>query len=250
MSTENKTKPGEYSLEEYLESLSDKRRHEAAILIEIMKRITSESPILWGPSIIGFGSYHYKYESGREGDMPILGFSPRKSKITIYFNEGFDRYAGLLSELGKYKTSVSCLYVNKLTDIDIEILEKILTESYKLYTKNDSKPKSVEEYIKAIPTQAKEKFNELRKLILQHYALEEVLSYGIIGYKVRSGKTAFYISGWKDHLAIYPMPKDSEFNEELKPYISGKATMWIDLAEDLPKDLILKIVDYLIEKVS
>lgn len=251
LSTENKTKPGEYSLEEYMDSLSEKRRQEAEILIEMMNKISNETPILWGPSIIGFGSTHYKYESGREGDMPILGFSPRKTKLTIYFSEGFDRYMSHLSKLGKHKTSVSCLYINKLPDIDLGILEKMLTESYKLYTKKDLKPTNVAEYIDSIPNQAKEKFNELRKLIVEHNdKLVEVLSYGILGYRVGKGKIAFYISGWKDHLAIYPMPKESIYSKDLEPYLSGKATMKIDLKDELPKDLILKIIDYLVIKVS
>lgn len=148
LSTDNKTRPGEFSLEEYLNGLSEKRRDEAVTLIEIMTKISNEPPILWGPSIIGFGSYHYKYDSGREGDMPILGFSPRKTQITIYFSEGFDRYKALLSKLGKHKTSVSCLYINKLTNIDLKILEKMLLESYKIYTVTDSKPTKIEEYIK------------------------------------------------------------------------------------------------------
>lgn len=97
-----------------------------------MREISSEQPVMWGPSIIGFGSVHYRYKSGREGDMPLLGFSPRKSAITVYFSEGFSEYTTELANLGKYTTSVSCLYIKKLTDIDLSVLRQMLTRSYNL----------------------------------------------------------------------------------------------------------------------
>jgi hypothetical protein len=95
-----------------------------------MRRITDEEPVLWGPSIIGFGSKHYRYASGREGDMPILGFSPRKAKLTIYF-DGFDKYADQLARLGKYTTSVACLYANSLADLDLDVLTEMLETCYR-----------------------------------------------------------------------------------------------------------------------
>lgn len=124
-----KTKPTEVSIESFLGTVSDKRREEAHVLIEMMQNISGMKPKMWGPSIIGFGSQHYKYDSGREGDMPILAFSPRKASLTVYF-EGFDKYTTELSKIGKYKHSVSCLYINKLSDIDIDILRQMLTKSF------------------------------------------------------------------------------------------------------------------------
>lgn len=85
---------------------------------------------MWGSSIIGFGSYHYKYDSGREGDMPMVGFSPRKQSLTLYLMTDFDTHQNLLNKLGKHKTSKACLYINKLEDIDIKVLQKLITQSY------------------------------------------------------------------------------------------------------------------------
>jgi hypothetical protein len=95
----------------------------------MMQEISGDKPCMWGPSIIGFGSQHYRYESGREGDTPILAFSPRKASLTVYF-EGFDNYADELTALGKHRHSVSCLYVNKLDDIRLEVLRAMLEKSF------------------------------------------------------------------------------------------------------------------------
>ena len=90
---------------------------------------------MWGPSIVGFGNYHYKYESGREGDFFISGFSPRKQNLTIYIMAGFSRYSELMEKLGKYKTGRSCLYIKDLDDIDLKILQKLITESVRYMKK-------------------------------------------------------------------------------------------------------------------
>ena len=95
-----------------------------------MEEITGETAKMWGTSIVGFGTYHYKYESGREGDFMKVGFSPRAQNITLYIMPGFARYAQLMAKLGKYKTGKSCLYVKKLADIDHEILTELITESF------------------------------------------------------------------------------------------------------------------------
>lgn len=90
---------------------------------------------MWGSSIVGFGSYHYQYASGREGDWPIVGFSPRKQNLTLYIMNGFDRYESLLARLGKHKTGKSCLYLNKLEDVDLQLLRELIQESV-AYMKN------------------------------------------------------------------------------------------------------------------
>lgn len=125
------TQPTGVSVEAFLESVSDERRAEARTLIVLMQEISDEKPFMWGPSIIGFGSMHYKYDSGREGDMPRLAFSPRKASITVYF-EGFDEYAEELAVLGKHRQTVSCLYINKLEDIKLDVLRKMLQKSFAL----------------------------------------------------------------------------------------------------------------------
>lgn len=133
--SDNKTKPTNVSVDEFLATVSQERADEARKIIAIMARITGEPAVMWGPSIIGFGSVHYKYDSGREGDMPLLGFSPRKASLTIYFMEGFDQYEDELAQLGKTKTSKGCLYVTKLANIDLGVLTNMIESSYKLYAK-------------------------------------------------------------------------------------------------------------------
>ena len=94
-----------------------------------MREVTGERPKMWGSSIVGFGSYHYTYASGREGDWPVVGFAPRKQNLVLYIMPGFARYESLLARLGKHRTGKSCLYVNKLDDIDPEVLEELVRES-------------------------------------------------------------------------------------------------------------------------
>ena len=130
-----KTKPTSKSVTAFINAVENEtRKRDAKTLLAMMKRITGEKPTMWGPSIIGFGKYHYVYESGREGDMPIIGFSPRKASMSLYVlgSVGDDR---LFEKLGKHKRSVACLYVNKLEDIDLAILEKIIVKSFKATTK-------------------------------------------------------------------------------------------------------------------
>ena len=127
---ELKTKPGTQNVDDFLNSVDEEeRRKDAFKLLKIMKEITGEKPVMWGPGIIGFGSYHYKYASGREADWMLTGFSPRKNKLTIYIMQGFDRYEHLLAKLGKHKTGKSCLYVKKLEDLDLDVLKKLVLES-------------------------------------------------------------------------------------------------------------------------
>lgn len=133
---ELKTKPNKASVEKFLSSVKDeKKREDSFKVLELMKRITKEEPIMWGPSIVGFGKYHYKYASGREGDWFLTGFSPRKQNLTLYIMSGFKRYNELMKKLGKHKTGSSCLYVNRLEDLDMKVLKELITESVK-YMKN------------------------------------------------------------------------------------------------------------------
>ena len=128
--SELKTKLNDANVEEFLNSVENEtRRNDGLTILQIMKDITGEEPKMWGSSIVGFGTYHYVYASGREGDWPIVGFSPRKQSMTLYIMPGFDRYADLMSRLGKHKTGKSCLYINRLTDVDEEVLVELITES-------------------------------------------------------------------------------------------------------------------------
>lgn len=108
-----------------------KRAADGNIFIELMQKITGHGPKMWGASLIGFDTNHYKYDSGREGDSFVVGLSPRKAKLVIYINPGFQPYQSLIGKLGKHKSSVSCLYINKLDDIDLAVLETLITQAYK-----------------------------------------------------------------------------------------------------------------------
>lgn len=130
MAYEPKTKATEVSVESFLNGVADeKKRKDALEVLKLMTEITGEKPKMWGPSIVGFGSYHYKYASGQEGDWPVTGFSPRKTSLTLYIMPGFDRYDDLMQKLGKYKTGKSCLYINKLADVDMGVLKELVTAS-------------------------------------------------------------------------------------------------------------------------
>ena len=124
---ELKTKETEASVDAFLAGVDNEtRRRDALVVKEIMERVTGWQPKMWGPSIVGFGRYHYKYDSGREGDYLVTGFSPRKRSLTVYIMPGFSGFSELMERLGKYKTSVSCLYINKLEDVDLEVLEELI----------------------------------------------------------------------------------------------------------------------------
>lgn len=128
---DQKTLPTETDVATFLSNVDNKRRQaDAMVLLEMMRRITGQEPKMWGPTIVGFDSYHYKYESGREGDSFISGFSPRKANLAIYITPGFEAYGDLLDRLGKYKSTVSCLYINKLDDVDLEVLEELVARAY------------------------------------------------------------------------------------------------------------------------
>lgn len=127
---ELKTKPNDQSVEAFLNGIEDKkRRADCLALLALMKEATQEEPKMWGDSIVGFGSYHYKYASGREGDWFLTGFSPRKQNLTLYIMAGFSRYDELMQGLGKYTTGKACLYVKKLEDVDLGTLRELVKES-------------------------------------------------------------------------------------------------------------------------
>ena len=127
---ELKTKPTQTSVEQFLRSVPEERkRADSFTILELMKKVTKDESIMWGDSIVGFGSYHYKYASGREADWFLTGFSPRKQSLTLYIMSGFDEYEPLLDKLGKYKTGKSCLYIKKLEDVDLNVLEELIEKS-------------------------------------------------------------------------------------------------------------------------
>jgi hypothetical protein len=123
----NKTTETSVSVEDFINAVKDEiKRTDSFSLIELLKKQTAFEPIMWGPSIVGFGRYHYRYESGHEGESPLVGFSPRAAAITLYLSAEFEKREALLEKLGKYKTDKGCIYVKKLADINLEILQKMI----------------------------------------------------------------------------------------------------------------------------
>lgn len=127
---ESKTKPSAVSPADYIAAVEPAaKRADAEAIDAMLRQISGEEPRMWGPSIIGYGSYHYRYESGREGDAPRLGFSPRKAATVLYLSDEYPEHAALMAKLGKHTHGVSCLYVKKLADVDMEVLEELARRS-------------------------------------------------------------------------------------------------------------------------
>ena len=127
---DNKTKATKLSVAAFIDAVADEtRRADAKALVKLMQRATGEKPKMWGPAIVGFGSYHYVYETGREGDMPLAGFSPRKAATVLYGMRGSSDSDALLAKLGKHTTGKGCLYIKKLADVDQKVLEELAVKS-------------------------------------------------------------------------------------------------------------------------
>ena len=127
---ENKTQKTEASVSDFLNTLPDEtKRQDCFTILALMKQASGSAPKMWGPAIIGFGDAHYKYESGREGDWFKIGFSPRKANLTLYIMGGLPKYADLLGQLGKHKTGKGCLYINKLSDVNLDVLKEMISQS-------------------------------------------------------------------------------------------------------------------------
>ncbi|MBK8048524.1 MAG: DUF1801 domain-containing protein [Anaerolineales bacterium] len=128
---EQKTKPTEESVDAFLQGVANERRRaDSYAVLEMMQEITGKPPVLWGPSMVGFGAFHYRYASGHEGESFIVGFSPRKESLTLYFMGGFEPLAPQLAALGKYKLGKGCLYIKKLEDVDLATLRDMVATAY------------------------------------------------------------------------------------------------------------------------
>jgi hypothetical protein len=132
MMSGNKTVETGASVDEFIDGVEEKRRADARALVDLMRRVTGVEPKMWGPAIVGFGKYHYRYDSGREGDMLRVGFSPRKANLALYLIAKDDTFHDALADLGKHKMGGSCLYVNRLADIDTGVLESMVRRSWSL----------------------------------------------------------------------------------------------------------------------
>ena len=132
----NKTAETAVSVSGFIDKIKDEtKRDDSYKIIKLMQEQSGLKPKMWGPSIIGFGSYHYKYESGHEGDMPIVGFSPRSTAIVIYLSANFEKREQLLKKFGKHKTTKGCIYVKKLADVDMDVLKQMITANVKIHAK-------------------------------------------------------------------------------------------------------------------
>ena len=138
--SELKTQVNDASAEDFVQSVPDEtKRKDSQELLKLFSKVTGEQPKMWGSSIVGYGKYHYKSERSRqEGDWMMTGFSPRKQNLTLYIMNGFGEYGDLLKKLGKHKVSVGCLYINKLADVDLTVLEQLVAKSYAAMKKNSS----------------------------------------------------------------------------------------------------------------
>lgn len=138
---ENKTRPTGASVEAYIATVTDEeRRRDCEILASLMTRVTGEPAAMWGDSIVGFGSYHYRYESGRKGDAPLVGFSPRKGDISLYVLAGYEGEAALLARLGRHKAGKACLYLRRLADADPAVLEQLVVEAVEAMRRRYGEP--------------------------------------------------------------------------------------------------------------
>ncbi len=139
MTKANKTQPNDASVLDFLNAVEhSKRREDSLRILDMMSEITGEKPTMWGESIVGFGQFSYKYKTGRTGEWFYTGFSPRKQNLTLYIMDGFKKRPELLEKIGKCKTSVACLYINKLEDVDEKILRQVIKESAEYVKENQS----------------------------------------------------------------------------------------------------------------
>lgn len=133
---ELKTQPNDLDVESFINTIEpESKRDDAWEVLKLMKKVTGEEPVMWGSSIVGFGKYKYVYESGREGEWMLTGFSPRKQAMTLYLMSGYEKMDDLMQKLGKYKSSVSCLYIKRLSDIDLDVLEEMVRKSVEIIKK-------------------------------------------------------------------------------------------------------------------
>ncbi len=129
-----KTTETELSVADFIKKITEtQRQKDAQAIVDIMQKQSGFPPKMWGPAIIGFGSYHYIYESGHEGDAPLIGFSPRKNEFALYLSSAFDKREELLKQFGKHKTAKACIYIKKMEDINVEVLKKMIANSVKYY---------------------------------------------------------------------------------------------------------------------
>lgn len=262
--SENRSQPTDVPVADFLDRVAEGCRADAEQAMEVMHRLTGAEPVMWGPSIIGYGARHYVTAAGREGDVPLLSLSPRKANLVVYVPEGLADYGYLLERLGPHRTGASCLYLPRLTKVDVEVLAEIIARSHRHHAPEEAEAaagggagrtgslartrlETVADYLASVPLEARPIVDELRGIVREVAPdAVEVVSYGLIGYRIGKPRACrMYVSGWKDHAAVYPVPTDEALGAELEPYRHGKGTLWFPLDETLPRDLLLRTAAFM-----
>ncbi|MDO4243596.1 MAG: DUF1801 domain-containing protein [Actinomyces sp.] len=241
-------------VDDFLATVPARRAAEARELIALMRDITGDEPVMWGPSIIGFGSAPYRTAGGTEGVVPAAAFSPRKAAVTVYLSPALLADTQLMGRLGRHRAGKSCLYLTHLTDADEQVLRELVTRSFWEHVPPPRNRQGalarthlrcVADYLASVPLAARPGLDALRDLV-RHVAphAEEVVSYGIIGYRMPGGSRAakVFVWGWTDHVALYPLPADENLRAELAPWARGKGTLWFGLDTELPTALLKRAV--------
>ena len=240
--------PTNESVDDFLAALDETRRTDAEALLQIYRGITQEEPVLWGGGIIGFGQVHYAYATGREGDMPAAGFSPRKQSLTLYIN-GFDEYGDLLDALGRHTTSVSCLYIKRLSDVDGTTLRELIRRSYEANTQSTDaheKPHTIDAYIDLQPATQQGLLRQLRLILSDALpGAEEAIRYELPTLRVHD-KNIVHFGGYSDHIGLYPIPKS--LRKKYATYLRGAATAWLPLDQPLPADMVREVAQCLLDE--
>ncbi|VEG29326.1 DUF1801 domain-containing protein [Actinomyces howellii] len=246
--------PTPVPVDDFLATVPERRAAEAHRLIDLMREVTGAEPVMWGPSIIGYGSAPYRTAAGTEGLVPAAAFSPRKAAVTVYLSPALLTNTHLMGRLGRHKVGKSCLYLSRLDHADSEVLRELITRSFweevppqrnRQGALARAHLRCVADYLASVALEARPMLDELRDLVRQVAPeAEEVVSYGLIGYRMpgRSRAAKVFVSGWRDHVALYPQPDDEALRAELSPWVRGKGTVWFSLSEDLPTALLERVV--------
>lgn len=246
--------PTPVPVDDFLATVPECRAAEARELIALMQEVTGDSPVMWGSSIIGFGSAPYRTAGGTEGVVPAASFSPRKAAVTVYLSPELLENAHLMGRLGKHKAGKGCLYLTRLAEADAEVLRELITRSYwELVPPQRNRQgalarvhlRCVADYLASVPLAARPGLDALRDLVRRVAPqAQEVVSYGLVGHRApgRSKAARVFVSGWKDHVALYPLPSDDALRTELAPWVRGKGTLWFALDEELPTALLEQTV--------
>ena len=247
MVKEIKTIPTRNSVDKYFSEIENvDRRADCETILQLMEKIIGEKPIMWGDSLVGFGKMVQKYSTGKEVEWLKMGFSSRKDSISIYFTCNLDDYTDLLTKLGKHKRGVGCLYVKKLTDVDIKVLEQLLTDSLTINESTKSKKdlSTIDEYIDTFPVTIRPTLQNLHKAIKDGAPdAIEAIKYRMPTYVLNGNLVHF--AAYKNHIGFYPAPSGIEkFAKELSKYVTSKGAIQFPIDKELPYELIQRIVEF------